>query len=120
MAARDVVAGLAPGALEGETRIRTARDVSGDAVFSVATPILHDGRVVGVVGVSSAAGEIDLLVRVEREQVLQMFVIAIIVSIGLSLVVASTIANPISELRHGVGALRTDRRDRTVRRRCRP
>jgi len=98
MAARDVVAGLAPGALGGETRIRTARDAAGASVFTVATPILHEGRVVGVVGVSSAAGEIDLLVRVEREQVLQMFVIAIIVSIGLSLVLASTIANPISDL----------------------
>ena len=98
MAARDVVAGLVPGALEGTTRIRTARDSAGDSVFAVATPILHEGRVVGVVGVSSAAGEIDLLVRVEREQVLQMFVIAIIVSIGLSLVLASTIANPISDL----------------------
>jgi two-component system sensor histidine kinase ChvG len=37
-------------------------------------------------------------VRIEREQVLQMFVIAILVSIGLSLVLASTIANPLSDL----------------------
>jgi len=98
MAPRDVVAGLVPGALEGKTRIRTARDATGDSVFTVATPIVQGDRVVGVVGISSAAGEIDLLVRVEREQVLQMFVIAIIVSIGLSLVLASTIANPISDL----------------------
>ena len=98
MAPRDVVAGLVPGALEGKTRIRTARDATGDSVFTVATPIVQGARVVGVVGISSAAGEIDLLVRVEREQVLQMFVIAIIVSIGLSLVLASTIANPISDL----------------------
>jgi len=48
--------------------------------------------------VTSAAGEIDQLVRAEREQVLQMFVIAILVSIGLSLVLASTIANPIADL----------------------
>jgi two-component system sensor histidine kinase ChvG len=37
-------------------------------------------------------------VRAEREQVLQMFVIALLVSIGLSLVLASTIANPLSDL----------------------
>ena len=36
--------------------------------------------------------------RGEREQVLQMFVIAILVSIGLSLVLASTIANPLADL----------------------
>ena len=47
---------------------------------------------------TSGAGEIDKLVRAEREQVLQMFVIAILVSIGLSLVLASTIANPLSDL----------------------
>ena len=46
----------------------------------------------------SAEGEIDRLVRYEREQILQMFVIALLVSIGLSLVLASTIANPLSDL----------------------
>jgi two-component system sensor histidine kinase ChvG len=52
----------------------------------------------GVVALTSAAGEIDRLVRFEREQVLQMFIIALLVSIGLSLVLASTIANPLSDL----------------------
>jgi len=87
-----------PSALAGETQIRTGRDVAGDALFTVATPIRHDGQVIGVAAITSVAGEIDQLVRVEREQVLQMFVIAIIVSIGLSLVLASTIANPLSDL----------------------
>ena len=36
--------------------------------------------------------------RAEREQILQMFVIAILVSVGLSLVLASTIANPLADL----------------------
>ena len=40
-----------------------------------------------------------LLAEAERERVLQMFVIAILVSIGLSLVLASTIANPLSDLK---------------------
>jgi two-component system sensor histidine kinase ChvG len=53
---------------------------------------------VGVVAMTSAEGEINRLVRREREQVLQMFVIAMLVSIGLSLVLASTIANPLSDL----------------------
>ncbi|OYX44980.1 MAG: histidine kinase [Rhodobacterales bacterium 32-67-9] len=92
--ARDLV----PGALAGQTQIRTGRDVAGEALFTVVTPIRHDGRVIGVAAITSVAGEIDQLVRVEREQVLQMFVIAIIVSIGLSLVLASTIANPLSDL----------------------
>ena len=62
------------------------------------TPILQGSEAVGAVAVASAAGEIDSIVRGERERVLQMFVIATLVSIGLSLVLASTIANPLSDL----------------------
>ena len=53
---------------------------------------------VGVVAVATAGGEVDQLVRSEREQILQMFFVALMVSIGLSLVLASTIANPLSDL----------------------
>jgi two-component system sensor histidine kinase ChvG len=89
---------LLDNARRGDTAIRTARDVHGQAMFSVATPIWRSGAVVGVVAMTSAEGEINRLVRREREQVLQMFVIAMLVSIGLSLVLASTIANPLSDL----------------------
>jgi two-component system sensor histidine kinase ChvG len=88
-----------PEALTGETGVNTGRDATtGAAIFSVATPIRHGDQVMGVVALTSAAGEIDRLVRFEREQVLQMFIIALLVSIGLSLVLASTIANPLSDL----------------------
>ena len=40
----------------------------------------------------------DRKVRIERERVLQMFIVALMVSIGLSLVLASTIANPLADL----------------------
>lgn len=89
---------ILPQAQLGETAVKTAREPEGGTVFSVATPILDRGVVVGVVGLTSPEGEIDRLVRYEREQVLQMFVIALLVSIGLSLVLASTIANPLSDL----------------------
>ena len=85
-------------AKSGRTAVDTGRLVEGGAQFSVATPIWRGGEVVGVVALTSAAGEIDRLVRFEREQILQMFVIALLVSIGLSLVLASTIANPLSDL----------------------
>ncbi len=67
-------------------------------VFTVATPIRQDGKPVAVVALAATSGEIDRLVRVERERVLQMFIVGTLVSIGLSLVLASTIANPISDL----------------------
>ncbi|WP_147126279.1 sensor histidine kinase [Shimia ponticola] len=94
----DQVKALLPETLSGTTRAETGFDADGATVFSVATPIKQDGTVVGAVALVSASGEIDLLVRQEREQVLQMFVIALLVSIGLSLVLASTIANPLSDL----------------------
>ena len=89
---------LVSGALVGGTKVRNDLVGTGGTLFSVATPIVQNGLPVGVIAVTSAAGEIDKLVRGERERVLQMFVIATLVSIGLSLVLASTIANPLSDL----------------------
>lgn len=82
----------------GESASSTGQGPGGGTIFSVATPVLQANIVTGVVALASAEGEIDRLVRYEREQILQMFVIALLVSIGLSLVLASTIANPLSDL----------------------
>ncbi len=84
--------------LQAGTTVDTAVDTDGGTVFSAASPILQNDRVIGVVALASPIGEIDALVRSERERVLQMFVIAFLVSIGLSLVLASTIANPLADL----------------------
>jgi two-component system sensor histidine kinase ChvG len=85
-------------AIAGETAVNLGSGPEGGALFSVATPIERAGEVLGVVALVSAEGEIDALVRHEREQILRMFVIALGVSIGLSLVLASTIANPLADL----------------------
>lgn len=85
-------------AVLGQTVATTGSGPSGGVIFSVATPVMQGDTLLGVVGLASAEGEIDRLVRYEREQILQMFVIALLVSIGLSLVLASTIANPLSDL----------------------
>ena len=92
------VRALVADAAAGQTGLLTAQDGAGGTVFSVATPVMGAAGPVAVVALSSAAGEIDALVRAEREQVLQMFVTAVLVSIGLSLVLASTIANPLADL----------------------
>ncbi len=80
------------------TQVENSVDAEGGTLFSVTTPIVQNGVAIGVIAITSAAGEIDSLVRGERERVLQMFVVATLVSIGLSLVLASTIANPLSDL----------------------
>ena len=82
----------------GETATRIASDSEGSLLFSAAAPIMVSGETVGVIVVTSSSVEIDRLVRYEREQILQMFVMAVILSVGLSLMLASTISNPLSDL----------------------
>ncbi|WP_296427685.1 sensor histidine kinase [Yoonia sp.] len=75
-----------------------ASGIGGVASFIVTTPIMRNGTAVGVIAVTTAAGEVDSLVRREREQVLRLFIVGILASVGLSLVLASTIANPLADL----------------------
>lgn len=82
---------------EGEY-LTTLEAATGDTVFVVGVPVRQNGRDVGAVVLVSAAGELDGMVSSERERVLQMFLIATVVSVGLSMVLASTISNPLSDL----------------------
>ncbi len=100
-------------ALSGRFASETARGPDGGAQFSVAAPIVVGGSVTAALVLTSAEGEIDRLVNYEREQILQMFVIALLVSIGLSLVLASTIANPLADLAMAA-ELGRDRDSRTM------
>ncbi|CUH79034.1 Alkaline phosphatase synthesis sensor protein PhoR [Tritonibacter multivorans] len=90
--------GIVKGAFDGGTEVGEILDQAGGTVFSAATPVMRDTTPVAVVAVISPLGEIDSLVRADRERVLQMFIVALLVSVGLSLVLASTIANPLADL----------------------
>lgn len=89
---------LVPLALTDGTQVKVLQNVEGGRVFATATPIIQNGNPVGVVALASPSGEIDMLAKRERERVLQMFIVALLVSVGLSLVLASTIANPLADL----------------------
>ena len=80
------------------TRVTRTEGPQGETIFTALSPIEIESGVAGTVALVSFAPDIDAAVRAERENVLQMFVIATLVSIGLSLVLASTITNPISNL----------------------
>lgn len=67
-------------------------------IITVAAPVREAGNYAGAVVLRTDASRIDTLMRHEREQVLQMFLIALLVSIGLSFALAATIANPLSDL----------------------
>ena len=98
LTSQELARGIYDEAMGGATTVSTGEDASSGLQFAVAAPLKQGDTVIGVVALTSAEGEIDRLVRYEREQILQMFVIALSVSIGLSLVLASTIANPLSDL----------------------
>ncbi|MGV6805326.1 MAG: ATP-binding protein [Ruegeria sp.] len=89
---------IIPAALEGDMQVHAVSDSAGDTVIVAASPILQGGVPVGAVAMAGPAGEIDALARKEQERILQMFVVALLVSVGLSLVLASTIANPLADL----------------------
>jgi two-component system sensor histidine kinase ChvG len=84
--------------LSGKSRIEQFASFSGQSEFLAMTPIFRDGEVIGIVALRSATGEMDALIKLEGERVLQLLLIGTIVSIALSLVLASTISNPLSDL----------------------
>lgn len=92
------IAAFAERALNGETSFVTLSNANDETIFAAASVLEQAGRAVGVVVMTSAAGEVDALVREQRERVLQMFLVAIVISVGLSVVLASTISNPLSDL----------------------
>ena len=96
-----------------ETQVESGLDDGGKIVFSAVTSINRNGITEGIVAVISPSGSIDALVRGERERVLQMFIVALLISIGLSLVLASTIANPLADLAEAA-ELGRDRNSRKV------
>lgn len=112
-AVEDQLQRLVQVAAEQKRSFNVRLETADGALFSAGTPIEFGEQVVGLVALTSAAGEIDHLARAERERVLQMFLIAFFVSIGLSLVLASTIANPIADL-SAAAELGRDKNSRNV------
>nr|WP_217353285.1 ATP-binding protein [Ruegeria atlantica] len=89
---------IIPLSIQGQKQIEAVKDDAGQTVIVAAAPILQSGEPVGAVAMAGPAGQIDALARRAQERILQMFVVALLVSIGLSLVLASTIANPLADL----------------------
>nr|WP_255561815.1 sensor histidine kinase [Pseudohoeflea sp. DP4N28-3] len=70
----------------------------GELIVSVAVPIQRFRAVLGVLLLSTRAGDIDKIVHAERMAIFRVFGIAATVNIVLSLLLASTIATPLRRL----------------------
>ena len=77
---------------------RQASTIEGDLVLSIAHPLIKDNIILGALTITTRPGDIDAFIRGEREQILQVFALAIISSIALSLVLANTIVRPLRDL----------------------
>jgi len=66
--------------------------------FSAVVPVDPHHPERGVVVLRSASGDIDRFIQAERERVLQLLLMGVVVSVSLSLVLAATIANPLNQL----------------------
>ncbi len=85
-------------ALTGQARSVVQVSEKGELIVSVAVPIQRFRAVLGVLMLSTQGGEIDRIVAEERNAVLRVFAIAAVVTIILSLLLSSTIANPLRRL----------------------
>ena len=79
------------------TKVRS-NNSDGQLVVSVAVPVIASENTLGALVLSTPGGEIDAIVRGEREQILRVFVLALLSSIALSVVLANTIAKPLRDL----------------------
>lgn len=85
-------------ALTGQSRSVVQVSEHGELIVSVAVPIQRFRAVLGVLMLSTQGGEIDRIVYEERKAVFRVFGVAAIVTALLSLLLASTIANPLRKL----------------------
>ena len=85
-------------ALTGASRPIVRLTDKGKLTVSVAIPIQRFRAVLGVLLLSTEGDNIDRIVRDERLEILRIFLVAAIVMLVLSTLLASTIANPLRKL----------------------
>nr|WP_306421912.1 stimulus-sensing domain-containing protein [Azospirillum sp. 412522] len=78
-----------------------------ELLLTVAVPVQRYREVLGAVLLSRGGGEIDRAIRSVRFDILRVFGVALLVTIGLSFYLAGTIARPIRRLAQAADRLRT-------------
>ncbi len=67
-------------------------------ILTVAVPVSNGDEMVGAIVLSTLGGEIDGFIRNERQQILQVFALAALTSVFLSILLANTIGLPLRQL----------------------
>ncbi len=90
--------------------VRVTED--GELIVSVAVPVQRFRAVLGVLLLSTQAGDIDTIVHAERIAILRVFGVATLVNVVLSLLLSSTIANPLRRLSAAAVRVRSGAKER--------
>ena len=85
-------------ALNGSSASVVRVNDKGEMIVSVAVPIQRFRAVHGALLLSTQGGDIDSIVAAERMAILRIFLVAAVVTLGLSILLASTIAGPVHRL----------------------
>jgi two-component system sensor histidine kinase ChvG len=94
-------------ALSGAPADMVRVNADGQLVVSVAVPIQRLRAIVGSLLLSTEPGDIDAIVAQERWSILRIAMIAAAVQIGLSLLLAGTIAGPVRRLSEAAERVQT-------------
>ncbi|MGB5093256.1 MAG: sensor histidine kinase [Parvibaculum sp.] len=84
----------------------------GELIVSVAVPIQRYRAVLGALMLSTKGGDIDSIVRAERWAIVQVFFVALGVTILLSVLLAGTIAEPVRRLAEAAEIVRRGKQGR--------
>ena len=98
-------------ALQGSPAAEVRPNQKGEMIVSVAVPIQRFRSVAGVLLLSTLGGDIDKIVQAERLGIVRVFLVAALVMVVLSVLLAGTIAGPVRRLanaaervRHGINS----------------
>lgn len=95
----------------GKPAMLSRQDEAGRTGLAVALP-LQGGGENAILSLVSFPRDVDILVREKQEKILQVFVVAMLVSVVLSLIVASTISSPLADLAAAAEGRGNDRNGR--------
>jgi two-component system, OmpR family, sensor histidine kinase ChvG len=98
-------------ALTGSASTIVRMNEQGGLVVSIAVPVQWFRAVLGVLQLSTQGSDIDRIVQAERLAIVRVFAVAVFVTAILSMLLASTIANPLRRL--AAAAVRVRRGVRT-------
>src|SRR5439155_20084205 len=87
-------------------------NAGGETIVSVAVPIQRSKSVRGALLLSTQGGDIDQIIAKERFGILQVFLVAALVMLVVSVLLAGTIAEPIRRLAEAAERVRRGRKSR--------